>query len=533
MMKPLRSKRAAPLTLLALIILGNIVELSVSAEANTPGGDSGTESQWVHYNSSGKLVYQTTEKGDRIMDFSSAGYMGGGVSIPLVPAKVTIGPSGGDDAAAIQNAIDEVEKLEPVNGFRGAVQLGKGTYSCSRPLNINASGVVLRGSGFGTDGTVLNMVDKPHVCIVLGGSGSGEARETGTPTSMTDSYVPSGATLFQVADASALKAGDTVLIRRPVTKAWVEFMGMDKLVRGGQPQTWIPVSSQITTERVITAVSGNRITLDIPLTDSFDAQYLTPPGGSVVKCAPGDRISQVGVENLRIVSPPQKVGITEPQYQALKMNNLVDAWARDIDIEDTVNSVSIGKFARRVTMAKVSINHTVATSGAAKPADFGCDGSQILYHHCSCTGNNVFYFATGAEPAGPTVLLDCEFRGDGHIQPHARWATGLLVDECRVPESGIDFMNRGTMGSGHGWTVGWAVAWNCVAKSYLIQQPPSAMNWAIGCIGKPETDAMPGGKGKLPMGTFDSQDHPVTPQSLYLAQLRERLGPQALRNIGY
>jgi hypothetical protein len=35
------------------------------------------------------------------------------------------------------------------------------------------------------------------------------------------------------------------------------------------------------------------------------------------------------------------------------------------------------------------------------------------------------------------------------------------------------------------------------------------------------------------MGTFDSPNVPVTPDSLYLAQLRDRLGVEALRNIGY
>src|SRR5262249_25115171 len=34
-------------------------------------------------------------------------------------------------------------------------------------------------------------------------------------------------------------------------------------------------------------------------------------------------------------------------------------------------------------------------------------------------------------------------------------------------------------------------------------------------------------------GTFDSLGAPVTPSSLYLAQLGERLGPSALTNIGY
>ncbi len=37
----------------------------------------------------------------------------------------------------------------------------------------------------------------------------------------------------------------------------------------------------------------------------------------------------------------------------------------------------------------------------------------------------------------------------------------------------------------------------------------------------------------LPEGTFDSYEKLVGPQSLYLAQLAERLGPKSLQNIGY
>ena len=37
----------------------------------------------------------------------------------------------------------------------------------------------------------------------------------------------------------------------------------------------------------------------------------------------------------------------------------------------------------------------------------------------------------------------------------------------------------------------------------------------------------------LPQGIIESQGVPVAPASLYLGQLRNRLGAQALRNIGY
>src|SRR4030095_6263517 len=122
---------------------------------------SSAKSQWVYLNSLGKLTYKTLDRGDKIMDFSYAGYMGGGVSIPSVLVKITLSPSAGDNTDAIQKAIDEVSKMKMVNGFRGAVLLKPGTYNCEKPLKINASGVVLRGSGSGVNGTILNLTGKP------------------------------------------------------------------------------------------------------------------------------------------------------------------------------------------------------------------------------------------------------------------------------------------------------------------------------------------------------------------------------------
>src|SRR6185503_6717477 len=104
---------------------------------------SSAKSQWVYPDEKGKLVYKTLEAGDKIMDFSYAGYMGGGVSIPMVPVKITVTPSAGDNTDAIQKAIDEVSKMKLVNGIRGAVLLKPGTYDCERTLVINANGVVL------------------------------------------------------------------------------------------------------------------------------------------------------------------------------------------------------------------------------------------------------------------------------------------------------------------------------------------------------------------------------------------------------
>jgi hypothetical protein len=509
-----------------------VVQIAQAAASSDLTSDPSPHSQWVYFDPSGKLACRALTNGDRIMDFSSAGYMGGGVAIPSVPVHASVGPSGGDDTHAIQAAIDAVSKLPTVDGFRGAVLLKPGTYECQGTLTIRASGVVLHGSGIGTNGTTLRMAGSPHVCLSI--SGSSRTEPLGRPAHIVDRYVPAGADSFTLDDSAGFQPGDSVLISRPVTRIWVHFMGMDTLVRSGRPETWLSQSGTIDTERTIKRLTGNRITLDVPLSDCFDAQYLNPPGASVEKWSMPERLTQVGVEHLRIVAPPQVVEIRQRHHQAIRMNAVCDAWLRDLAIEDTVNSVGLGTHAQRVTVEQVSIAHTVATQGAAKPADFSAGGSQVLFNRCSATGDNLFYFVTGARATGPIVLLNCTFHGNGHIQPHQRWATGLLVDGCQVPESGIDFMNRGEMGSGHGWTIGWAVAWNCLARTYIIQQPPGAANWAIGCQGERQQIGMPfGNKPALPEGIFDSHGTPVTPASLYLAQLRERLGPAAVRNIGY
>ena len=52
----------------------------------------------------GRLVYRADAEGNYVPDFSHAGYMGGGVPIPQVPAKVALRPGDGDDSASIQAA---------------------------------------------------------------------------------------------------------------------------------------------------------------------------------------------------------------------------------------------------------------------------------------------------------------------------------------------------------------------------------------------------------------------------------------------
>jgi len=311
---------------------------------------------------------------------------------------------------------------------------------------------------------------------------------------------------------------------------------MDELVRNGKKETW--VQADLKTERTIASIAGRKITFDVPLTDSYDAKYLGPDGASVTQVEDSGQITNVGVENFRLIAPARHVTLSEKPFNGLQMNGTVDGWVRNLRIIDTTEAVGMGRDARRVTVQGVDVTQSVPIVGSAKPADFSINGTQILVDRCSATGDSVFYIAVGPGMQGPNVVLNCVFHGNGHVQPHQRWSTGILIDGCQVPEGGIDLMNRGEMGSGHGWTMGWGVAWNNVAKSYLIQMPPGAANWAIGNRGEQVLGRMPTfpSSSELPMlpkGIIESQGTQVSPASLYLEQLRDRLGAQAVRNIGY
>lgn len=75
------------------------------------------------------------------------------------------------------------------------------------------------------------------------------------------------------------------------------------------------------------------------------------------------------------------------------------------------------------------------------------------------------------------------------------------------------------------------VFWNCEGP-FLVQKPPTAQNFSFGHIG---VNSM---VFNIPLqdltkenGYIEAWDKHVTPQSLYLTQLRERLGEAAVRNI--
>jgi len=499
--------------------------------------NGGPASTWAFWNASGQqLSYKTlatlyrydgtTYAGgsDQIMDFSHAGYRGGGVALPAVSTKVTLSPAAsGDDTPRIQAALDQVAAM-PLDsgGIRGAVVLTAGTYRLDGTLTFAVSGVVLRGAGSGTTGTLLDLGAASHTAFAINGAGT---RTLGAATAITNTYLAVGSRNLTVASTAGLSVGTPVAVIRTSTAGWIEHMSMHDLLRNGAPQTWLSATSQMVTERRITAISGTQLTLDAPVSDSIDTRYVS---GQVAPYTYSARISQVGIEGLRVL------GRATPQgYKMLSMDAVTDSWVKNLYGRDLRSGLSVNDSASRITVDSVTLDHTYADTAGAAPSDYNLSGTQTLVVRCkSLNATGWFHAITGGSDTGPVVILDFQGTGGSPIQPHQRWATGLLTDRANITGGAVEYIDRGNLGSGHGWTMGWGVSWNSQAKINL-QRPPGSMNWAIGNVGTIGTSTEYGSGDTLPLGIYESHGTNVSPSSLYLAQLCSRLGPSALTNIGY
>ena len=94
------------------------------------------------------LSYTEDNRGNRVVDFSFCGYRNSEQAIPSPPNAIFVPWQSGDNSQRIQRAIDYVSTL-PIDksGFRGAILLVRGEFELIKALRIEASGVVLRGSG--------------------------------------------------------------------------------------------------------------------------------------------------------------------------------------------------------------------------------------------------------------------------------------------------------------------------------------------------------------------------------------------------
>lgn len=471
------------------------------------------ESQFVKTTNNGSLQYVPDEKGNIIPDFSRVGYYSGNVDIPDIAVVKTIAPVTGNSEAIIQNAIDEVAKRTPdKNGFRGAILLQKGIYNIPGTIYIHTSGIVLRGEGADTKLIATGKGQRTLIDV----SGTGNIKEIpGSRTKITDEYVPVGSFSFTVSSTQGFKKGDSIIVFRPGTEAWIKDLKMDKIEERNGTKQWQPKEYNLQFERIITEIKGNKIFIDNPIVMAMETKY---GGGEIYRYQYTERIEKVGIENLYCVSEYASDIDEDHGWDAVKFDKIKNGWVRHISAQYFGYScVNLNRGARNISVLNNNCFDAKSQITGGRRYSFNNDGQLNLFMNCHTTEGRHDY-VTGARVCGPNVFYNCTAKNThADIGPHHRWAVGTLYDNM-VTDGEINIQDRGNWGSGHGWSGVTQILWNCKAKAATVQNPwVSGSNYCIGLQGAK-------GSGRLkarPDGIWEGQNKEgLQPASLYRAQLK-------------
>ena len=480
-------------------------------------------SSLVSVGSNGRLVYTADVKGNVVPDFSAVGYMNSEVPIPTVGIVLTVNPVAGDNLANIQNAINQVAAMPlDANGFRGAILFTAGTYNISDTVTISASGIVLRGVGFNGSGTnFIATKTSQHILFdFIGASGTAYISGNSTRKAITDLYVPIGAKQITVASGHSFAIGDKVFVHRIPNAAWINLLGMNLLSTIDPAATnWTASGYDMDSERKIMSINGNVITLDAPIMDVIDPIYST---GELVKFT-DNRINNCGIENMKISSTYISSIDENHGWEAVSFDKIYNSWVRNLDVYYFgYSAVHINSDASFITVDSCKMLDAKSIIDGGRRYSFDIDGQRCLVQNCT-TRNGRHDYVNGSRTCGPNVFYNSTATlQHSDIGPHHRWATGILFDNL-TGNGNMNVQNRLVMGSGHGWSGGQIMFWNCNASRMVIQDPPGdEINWAIGCICPDITGN--GDATTEPIGVIQSQGNHITAiPSLFIAQLNDRL----------
>ncbi len=476
-------------------------------------------------------VYCDQCPADSREDFDQPHWIRGGSP---VDRKEMAYPEGPDSHARIQAALDAIAAMEPdADGIRGALLLKRGTYYVNGTLTLH-DGVVLRGEGQGEEGTIL-IFNNPMGVGIQGrpagesGQPSGDAFES----RIADAYVPAGSTQLTLEDAGGFSVGDEIRVMKRVNENWTQTLDMKQY--GWRAAAY---ARQLMHFREIPRIEGNRIHFRVPLPQSIVAEH---GGGSVIGGEQWNRARQIGIEDLSVVSNYNTLvpGIIRMEpgriYESDMWDNLMhginltwceDSWVRRTTVMHTSRSSVMLTWCRYTTVRdSESINPISPITGTMRYS-FRNNNSQMVLYYNLFAERGRHDFVTGSRESGPIAFVKGRTEGAlGPSETHHRWSTGVLFDTITMENGtgGLQVINRGGSGSGHGWSGANGVIWNSTAPYIRVQNPPTPeQNFAVGC----ESPDLRGN------GFILNSGNPLESQSLFVQQLIDRTGLQNAINVG-
>lgn len=502
------------------------------------------KSNIVGFDSNNRLFYKSDSEGNKIPDFSYAGYKNSESAIPNVQVVKEISPINGDNTQHIQQAIDEVGKLPLINGIRGALLLKKGKYNISGTIYIKYSGVVLRGEGDGEDpnsNTIIfgtgNSPDQRTIIIAGGGNNNlWNTQVSGTKTNIISDIIYVGDKSFQVENASKFKVGDNIIIVHPNTNEWLK--AVDYGGTATDPGWTTSDALTILYNRFIKKISVDTINIDAPIFYTLK-KGLSP--SYIYKFDRSGIQTNIGIENLRVDieipvndTPTNSNGNEQHAWEAIELRQIEDAWVKNCTMIHFGHSGIMTSTATRVTIDSCKAIDPISIITGERRYNFNVyRGSQLILVKNSYAryGRHDFVSNGTSSTSGCVFVNNISEKTYSSSEGHRWFSQGLLFDNIifNSPNTSyvIAFYNRGDYGTSHGWSAVNSVAWNCNVqgnKNIIIQKPPTGQNYAIGCNAGLIT-------GKTPYAPFEAQEGYIegsnfsglVPNSLFETQLKERL----------
>lgn len=494
----------------ALLLLIPFVCLAARAETSALWGKAGE-------------VWSPT---GRLPDYSYSGYHCGEAPLPEYPVVAnvkTFGAKGDgvtDDTRAIREAIASVKS--------GALLFPSGRYVITDFINLNKSGVVLRGEG--PDKTKLYFPKPlgeihPAPTHNSGGTptqewswsggfirlnGKGKKAET---ASVLLRDAARGATTVAVANAKRFRPGQWVALRE-ADPGDMSFVGY---LYAGDPGATakFPKQHGVRYPLRVVSVSGDTVTLDRALPLDFKTDWnaglepFNPP------------LTESGVEHLSFEFPvtPYQGHFKEAGFNPVTLGNAAHCWLRDIRFVNADSGPFVGADFCTLTGLVWETQRQESKSGHTGHHGMILGGTQNLVsdftfktkfiHDLTVSGGS--YFNVFKRGSGVDLAFD----------HHERAPTGNLFTDIDLGVGKRPFVCGG--GSALGKNCGaWATFWGLRSKTPVPfpakKFGPELMN-VVGVPAAGKAELNPAGKWYEPIAPES-----LEPRDIHAAQLARRLG---------
>jgi hypothetical protein len=251
-----------------------VLTASLAACTGAPGGSTDTPAEPSHASADLVASDDSSMHGVVPADRRTTWHPGVSYAGRGIPERdtvcATLSPGGGDDAPAIQEALDTCPAGQ-------VVQLTAGTFEIHFPgLDMTRSEMTLRGAGpgepgTGTGGTRLVKPDPAEASAVIY-----VGTHPGLFASSTDLAADAlkGSDTITLAEDPGLAVGEIVLIDHVTTTDGAVHWGEAHDRPGGGSRRWFSRQDRSLSQMVeVTAVSGAIVTVDPPLHWSFRTAY--------------------------------------------------------------------------------------------------------------------------------------------------------------------------------------------------------------------------------------------------------------------